>query len=41
MKAIFEQVSRNYHMESHTEEKLEKTQIAVNDWKITGAGGRN
>ncbi len=39
--AIFERASRNPHMKSHTEGDLVGSKIAVNGWKITGAGGRN
>ncbi len=35
--AVFERASRK----SHTEEKLEVNEIAVNGWKTSGAGGRN
>jgi hypothetical protein len=39
--AVFERASRNSHMEPHTEGNLVGSKIAVNGWKITGAGGRN
>jgi hypothetical protein len=39
--AIFERVSKRSHTESHTEGKLVVDQMAVNSWKISGAGGRN
>jgi len=39
--AVFERASRNSHMKSHTEGRSAADQIAVNSWKISGAGGRN